>query len=150
MIGLEFILQQPKKNNEQVTYEYVTKGDEQTGSVSITSKSLSLGTLYFRYIRGSESFASCQVEVGPEVKLTVSTTKPDVVECDLVVVSGTLPPKAWIGIYNKDETNPKKKYINFEFYANNKISFANVKSGDYVCRLCHYYEVISTSAEFHI
>jgi len=78
----------------------------------------------------------------------VINTKGEKIECDIVVVSGTLPPKAWIGIYNKTETNPKT-YISFEFYANEKVYFAK-NSGDFVCRVCHYYEVIATSEEFHI
>jgi len=130
-------------NRSYITYEW-RGNEEHTGTVSFTVKNY--GDFEFRYFPTNSSYQhaaiSNRVHVGPEFELSATYKK----ETNKFVgkwaqKSGNSYPSAWVGLYEKSQTN-SKQYLAWEYAygkPNNEILFDSpVKPGEYEMRFFPY------------
>jgi hypothetical protein len=144
-IGL-FPVDQP--NKQYITYQWRGKNDTNKGTVNFTAPNV-YGTYEFRYFV-SNSYQhvamSNRLRVGPTVELRAQLDeqgKKIIVKTNQV--SGNKYSRAWVGLYEKSQTN-NKQYITWE-YAGNEVSFvAPIKPKEYECRyFTNSYEDVARS-----
>jgi len=142
-----------KKNGDYLTYNYVGKAGEINGFVTFVVKAY--GTYHFRYVRNQVVFARCQVEVGPVIELKADLKQKEdnsrFIEISTKAVFGSIPSKAWIGLFHKAEPN-FKNWIQWDhYYSKAPLQFTNaLKPGIYICRLFSVYDVLAVSNEIVI
>jgi len=141
-----------KKNGDYITYNYVGKAGETNGFVTFVVKSY--GTYQFRYVRNQVVFARCQVEIGPVVELKADLKQKEdnsrFIEISTKAVFGSIPSKAWIGLFHKAEQN-FKNWIQWDHASKSPLQFTNaLKPGIYICRLFSVYDVLAISNEIVI
>jgi len=147
-----FPVDQP--NKQYITYQWRGKNDTNKGTVSFTAPNY-YGTYEFRYFV-SNSYQhvamSNKVKIGPKVDLFAQldeSGKKVVVKWNQI--SGNKYSRAWIGFYEKSQTN-NKQYITWEYAGTSEVSFvAPIKPREYECRFfTNSYEDIARSNSIRI
>jgi len=145
-IGL-FSVDQP--NKQYLAYQWRGKTDTVNGSVTFTAPNY-YGTYEFRYFVNSSYqhvAMSNKVKIGPKVELHVrldETSKKFIVKWNQA--SGNKYSRAWIGLFEKSQTN-NKQYLTWEYAGTSEISFtAPVKPKEYEFRFfTNSYEDVARS-----
>jgi len=144
-IGM-FSVDQP--NKQYVTYQWRGKSDINKGTVTFTAPSV-YGTFEFRYFVNSSYqhvAISNRVTVGPKVELEASVAENGKIVVKWNQVSGNKYARAWIGLYEKSQSN-NKLYISWEYATTSELTFAApVKPREYEFRFfTNSYEPVATS-----
>jgi hypothetical protein len=145
-IGM-FSIDQP--NKQYLTYQWKGKSDTNKGTVTFTAPNY-YGTYEFRYFANNSYnhvAMSNRVKIGPTVTMQAQldeTGKKFIVRWNQV--SGNKYSRAWIGFYEKSQTN-NKLYITWEYASAPEISFAApVKPKEYEFRFfTNSYEDVARS-----
>jgi len=147
-----FPVDQP--NKQYLTYQWRGKNDTTKGTVTFTAPS-SYGTYEFRYFV-SNSYQhvamSNKVRIGPKVELQIhldETNKKMIAKWNQA--SGNKYSRAWIGFYEKSQTN-NKQYLTWEYAGTSEISFVvPIKPKEYECRFfTNSYEDVARSNTIRI
>jgi hypothetical protein len=145
-IGL-YSVDQP--NKQYLTYQWKNKSDTNKGTVTFTAPGY-YGTYEFRYFANNSYnhvAMSNRVTIGPKVEIEArldETGKKFIVKWNQI--SGNKYSRAWIGFYEKSQTN-HKMYITWEYASAPEISFvAPVKPREYEFRFfTNSYEPVARS-----
>jgi hypothetical protein len=146
-IGM-FSVDQP--NKQYITYQWRDKNDTNNkGTITFTAPNL-YGTYEFRYFVNSSYqhvAMSNRVTVGPKVELEARLAENGKLVIKWNQVSGNKYSRAWIGLYEKSQTN-NKAYITWEYAASTpELTFAApVKPREYEFRFfTNSYEPVAKS-----
>jgi len=124
-----------KPNKQYYTYQWKGKNDTNKGTLTFTAPTI-FGEYEFRYFaNGAYQHAamSQRVKVGPQVDMKATIDKSRMV-VRWAQLSGNKYPRAWIGLYEKNQTN-NKQYLHWEYALHPEIAFeAPVKPQEYEFR----------------
>jgi len=143
-IGL-FPVDQP--NKQYISYQWIPKTDTHKGSITFVAPN-TYGSFEFRYFVNksyNHVAMSNRVTIGPKVELEAKLDSNKVV-VKWTQQSGNKYPRAWIGFYEKAQTN-NKLYITWEYASVPQVSFAApVKPNSYEARFfTNSYEDVARS-----
>jgi glycerol-3-phosphate cytidylyltransferase-like family protein len=144
-IGM-FSVDQP--NKQYITYQWREKNDTNKGTITFTAPNL-YGTYEFRYFvnRSYQHVAmSNRVTVGPKVELEAKLSENGKLVAKWNQVSGNKYPRAWIGLYERTQTN-NKSYITWEYATTPEVTFtAPIRPREYEFRFfTNSYEHVAKS-----